>query len=163
MRVLVSTASKHGSTAEIGARIGGVIEARGHRVDVLRPEDVDDVVPYDVVVLGSAVYAGRWQKEARQLVEREGGVLVQRPVWLFSSGPIGDPPKPDEDPVDIADVMAATKAEDHRVFAGRLDRRSLSFPERAIVAALHVADGDDRDWDAIDAWATSIADAISTG
>jgi menaquinone-dependent protoporphyrinogen oxidase len=65
------------------------------------------------------------------------------------------------DPVDVADLMAATKAGGHRVFAGRIVRKRLSFPEKAIVMALRVPDGDFRDWDEIDAWATEIADALS--
>jgi menaquinone-dependent protoporphyrinogen oxidase len=97
-------------------------------------------------VLGSAVYAGHWLKPARELVGRLGTVVADRPVWLFSSGPVGDPPKPEEDPVDVAEILTATRARDHRVFAGRLVRRQLSFPERAIVSALCVPEGDFRDW-----------------
>jgi menaquinone-dependent protoporphyrinogen oxidase len=67
------------------------------------------------VVLGSAVYAGHWLKPARDLVARCGPALAARPVWLFSSGPVGDPPKPEEDPVDVAEVLAATSAREHRL------------------------------------------------
>jgi hypothetical protein len=79
--------------------------------------------------------------------------LAARPVWLFSSGPIGDPPKPEEDPVDIADIMQATKARGHRVFAGKLVKKQLSFPDRAISAAPRVPEGDFRDREEIKAWA----------
>jgi menaquinone-dependent protoporphyrinogen oxidase len=65
---------------------------------VLEPEQVDEVEGYDAVVLGSAVYAGHRLKPARKLVDRCGAALAARPVWLFSSGPVGDPPKPEEDP-----------------------------------------------------------------
>jgi menaquinone-dependent protoporphyrinogen oxidase len=81
-------------------------------------------------------------------------------VWLFSSGPVGDPPKPEEDPVDVAEVLAATRAREHRVFAGKLVRKQLAFPERAIVTALRVPDGDFRDWAAITGWAGAIATAL---
>jgi len=81
-------------------------------------------------------------------------------VWLFSSGPVGDPPKPEEDPVDVADLVALTDAREHRVFAGKLVRRQLSFPERAIVAALRVPEGDFRDWTEIRRWAAGIAEAL---
>ena len=84
-------------------------------------------------------------------------------MWLFSSGPVGDPPKPEEDPVDVAGILAATKARDHRVFAGRIVKRQLRFTDRAIVAALHVAEGDFRDWTDIEAWAAGIADALGAG
>ncbi len=81
----------------------------------------------------------------------------ERTPGFSSSGPIGDPPRPNEDQADIDAILTATQAREHRVFAGRLDRHRLGFGERAVVAALHVADGDFRDGDAIDAWAERIA------
>jgi menaquinone-dependent protoporphyrinogen oxidase len=109
------------------------------------------------------VYAGHWLKPARELVERHSAALADRLVWLFSSGPVGDPPKPEEDPVDVADLLAATGAREHRIFAGKLVRKQLSFPERAIVSALRVPEGDFRDWTQIRQWAAGIAHAIEAG
>jgi menaquinone-dependent protoporphyrinogen oxidase len=160
MRVLVTAATRHGATAEIAAAIGEVLAGRGLDPTVAAPEQVKGVDGYDAVVLGSAVYAGHWLKPARELVGRLGTVLADRPVWLFSSGPVGDPPKPEEDPVDVAEILTATRARDHRVFAGRLVRRQLSFPERAIVSALRVPEGDFRDWPEIRRWADEIAEAL---
>ena len=84
-------------------------------------------------------------------------------MWLFSSGPVGDPPKPEEDPVDVAELLTVTGAREHRVFAGKLVRRQLSFPDRAIVSALRVPEGDFRDWTEITRWAAGIADALHGG
>jgi menaquinone-dependent protoporphyrinogen oxidase len=81
-------------------------------------------------------------------------------VWLFSSGPVGDPPKPEEDPVDVADIVKTTKARDHHVFAGTIVKKQLSFGEKAIVLALRVPEGDFRDWAEIKGWASGIADSI---
>ena len=110
MKVLVSAASKHGSTAEIARAIGEVLEDRGLEVALISPEEVQSIEGFDAAVLGSAVYAGHWLKPAMELVERLGEALADVPVWLFSSGPIGDPPKPEEDPVDVAELMEATGA-----------------------------------------------------
>jgi menaquinone-dependent protoporphyrinogen oxidase len=159
MRVVVTAASKHGSTEQIAERIADVLSSRGHRVDLTPPDHVDPGA-YDAVVLGSAVYAGHWMPSAKALVERAGEALSTRPTWLFSSGPIGMPPTPDEDPVDVEAMMRATGAREHRVFAGRLEKSLLSFPERAIVAALHAPMGDFRDWGQIEGWASSIADVL---
>jgi menaquinone-dependent protoporphyrinogen oxidase len=82
------------------------------------------------------------------------------PVWLFSSGPIGDPPKPVEDPVDAQPLVELVGARGHRVFAGDLDRSRLGFAERAIVAAVRAPDGDFRPWPEIEAWAREIAAAL---
>jgi menaquinone-dependent protoporphyrinogen oxidase len=163
MRVLVTAASKYGATAEIAREIGDALRDRGLEPTVLAPEQVEEVDGYDAVVLGSAVYAGHWLKPARELVERQAGGLAGRPVWLFSSGPVGDPPKPEEDPVDVTELVAATGAREHRVFAGKLVRKQLSFPERAIVSALRVPEGDFRDWTEIRQWAAAIADTMEPG
>lgn len=162
MRVLVTAASKHGSTGEIAGAIAEVLGGRGLETVVTPPEEVDDIAAFDAAVLGSAVYAGRWMKPARELVERAADDLAARPVWLFSSGPIGEPPRPEEDPVDVAEIVESTSARDHRVFAGRLERSRLGFGERAVVAALRAPDGDFRDWDEIRGWATAIADELTS-
>jgi menaquinone-dependent protoporphyrinogen oxidase len=163
VRILVSTASKHGSTGEIGTRIAEALRAGlpgDAVVDVRAAAEVDDATSYDAVVLGSAVYIGRWLDDARHVA----AMLTMhppRPVWLFSSGPIGDPPQPDEEPVEVSDIAEATHARGHRLFAGRLDRHRLGFGERAVVMALRVTDGDFRDWDAIDTWGAQIAGELS--
>jgi menaquinone-dependent protoporphyrinogen oxidase len=163
MRVLVTAASRYGATAEIARAIGQVLTERGLDATVTSPEEVASLDGYDAVVLGSAVYAGRWLPPAKELVDRSGDALAARPVWLFSSGPIGNPPKPEEDPVDSARLVERTKARDHRVFAGKLTRKQLSFPERAIVMALRAQEGDFRDWPEIKAWASEIADDLQAG
>jgi len=160
MKALITTASKHGSTAEIGGAIKEVLIEHGIETDALEPDSVSSMHGYDLVVLGSAVYAGHWMKSMRELVERFAEELAGRPVWLFSSGPIGDPPKPDEVPVDVAEITALTGARGHAVFAGKIDRSRLGFGERAIVSALKVPDGDFRDWVEIRSWAGNIVEEL---
>ena len=82
-------------------------------------------------------------------------------IWLFSSGPIGDPPKPEDDPVDIADIQQQIGARGHKVFAGKIDKSKLSFGENAIMIAVRAPEGDFRDWHAIAAWANDIGDTIN--
>jgi menaquinone-dependent protoporphyrinogen oxidase len=160
MKVLVTAGSKHGATAEIAQVVGQVLAEHGYAASVLAPEQVGAVADYQAYVIGSAIYAGRWRPEARDLVERHAELLRTRPVWLFSSGPVGDPPKPAEDPADAAVVVEAVSPREHRVFPGRLDRSQLSLVERGVVRALRVPYGDYRDWDAVRSWAESIAGAL---
>lgn len=160
MRVLVTAASRHGATAEIAEAIAGKIRESEMEVDVLPPDAVDGVDPYDAVVVGSAVYAGHWLDPARRLVDRHAAALADRPTWLFSSGPIGDPPKPDEELVEIAPMIQRLGARDHRMFPGRLDRDALGFVERALVTALRAPTGDFRDLNAIRSWAAEIARSL---
>lgn len=163
MRVLVSAATKHGATAEIAKAIGQTLSEADFEVDVIPPDLVDTVEGYDAVVLGSAVYAGRWLEPAKQMVARHRQALAARPVWLFSSGPVGEPPKPIDDPADVPEVRERTRAREHRVFAGRIEKARLSFAERAIVAALRVPDGDFRSWDEVRDWANGIVRALRQG
>ena len=156
----MSAASKHGATAEIARAIGDVLADRGFDVTVIAPDGVGEIEDFKALVLGSAVYMGHWMKPATDLVDRTAPTLAGRPVWLFSSGPVGDPPMPAENPVDVSKIQAATNAVEHRVFAGKLVRKQLSFPERAMIAALRAEDVDSRDWSEIKAWAAAIADTV---
>lgn len=161
MRVLVVWESKHGSTAEIALAIGEVLRGRGLLVDMREVASAPDDVRFDAYVIGSAVYAGHWLKRIKQYVHDNREVLLSHRVWLFSSGPIGRPPKPHEPPVDLTEVMECTAPRDHMIFAGRLDRAKLSFAERAIATALRAPQGDFRDWDEIRGWAGQIADELT--
>jgi menaquinone-dependent protoporphyrinogen oxidase len=159
MKILVTAASRHDATAEIATAIAAVLRGRGHQVEEMAPDNVHDVSQYDAVVIGSAVYVGRWLEAARSLVARFATHLAERPVWLFSSGPLGDPPKPAEDP-DVSALIEATRAVEHRVFTGKLDKSSLGPVERTVARAVRAPEGDYRDWDAINEWAENIAEAV---
>jgi menaquinone-dependent protoporphyrinogen oxidase len=162
MKVLVCAASKYGATSEIAQVIADVLAERGCEVTVLSPEKVGAVEEFDAVVLGSAVYMGRWMKRAREVVERCAAALAARPVWLFSSGPIGEPAKPADEPVDVTRILQATKARDHQVFTGKLVKKRLSFPDRAVASAIGAEDGDYRNWTQIKDWAAGVADTLQS-
>ncbi len=157
MRALVTVASRHGSTREIGTAIARVLEAFGVQVDVLDPKAVTSVEPYDGVILGSAIYAGRWLASARELVEREEDNLRDRRVWLLSSGPIGSPPRPAVPPAEAVAIAERLNAVDHQVLEGRLDRSRLGLAERVRATAAGVPAGDYRPWDDVLEWARWIA------
>lgn len=161
MRVLVTAASKHGGTAEIADWIGERLTRDGIAVTVVEPAEVESLQGFDAVVLGSGVYAGHWLQDARRFVDRHVRALTARPVWLFSSGPVGDPPKPADGPADADQLRLTTGAREHRVFPGRIDRSTMGFGEKAIVAALRVDDRDDRPRGEIEAWAGAIAEAVT--
>jgi menaquinone-dependent protoporphyrinogen oxidase len=157
MKVLVTAASKHGATAEIARVIGGVLETQSIDVDVRPPEEVERLDGYGAVVLGSGVYAGHWLKDAKAFVERHGAELRERPVFLFSSGPVGAPPKDTDVPAEIPEVDASTGAIDHRVFGGRLTGSHLGPFEKLIIRIVKAPLSDDRPWDEIAEWAKEIA------
>jgi menaquinone-dependent protoporphyrinogen oxidase len=160
MKLLVCAASKYGATSEIAQAVAGVLAERGCEVTVLSPDKVGAVEEFDAVVLGSAVYMGHWMKPARELVERFAGALATRPVWLFSSGPVGEPAEPADNPVDVTKILRAIKARDHQIFAGKLIKKDLSFPDRAMASAVRAQEGDFRNWAKIKDWAAGVADSL---
>jgi menaquinone-dependent protoporphyrinogen oxidase len=158
MAVLVTYASKYGSTQGIAERIAEQLRQLGKQAEARSMDDVSDPGSYEAFVLGSAIYAGSWMKEAREWVYRHQAVLAQHPVWLFSVGPLGTEVKDTEQqPKEMAEFQQAMRPQDERIFFGALDYHKLSFPDRMIMKAMRVPEGDFRDWPAIEAWAASIA------
>jgi len=156
-RVLVVVATKHGATRDIAEAIARELSDRGLGVVLQDAEHAPPPTGFDAVVVGSAVYAGRWREPARDWVSAHAAALRERPVWLFSSGPIGSPPFPPDEPHDVLPLSQLVGARGHQVFAGRLDKDLLSFGERAMVTAMRAPLGDFRDWDAVRAWAGEVA------
>ena len=130
--------------------------------------EADDPAHYDAVAIGSAVYFGSWMKEATAFVRRQRAALAGRPVWLFSSGPLGTATtdaqgkdlRVEAEPKEIAEFREAIRPRDHRVFFGALDHRTFGFRERLLwmlpAARTLLIEGDFRDWGAIRRWAETM-------
>ncbi len=166
MKVLVAAASRYGSTAEIAQAIAEELRSRGFAVTAASPGEVGELAGFDAVVLGSAVYAGHWLEPAIRFARRIGSELPRHPVWLFSSGPVGDPSRKivqrmGADPVDLPKVRRETGAREHRVFAGKLDRANLGGVQRAALWLFRDVEGDFRDWPGIRGWAAEIAGQLT--
>lgn len=155
MTVLVTYAGKHGATTEIAEALGRALDAYGIDAAVVPAGEVDGVGGYDAVVLGSAVYMGSWLAPALALVEANEDALRERPTWLFSSGPLGDPPQPE--PPDVSALVQRTRARGHAVLPGRLSRDGLSLGERAVARMVKAPYGDFRDWEAVADLADEVA------
>jgi menaquinone-dependent protoporphyrinogen oxidase len=165
-QVLVVYATKYGATAEIAEKVGEVLRQAGLHTDVLPAGRVRDLRPYKAVVLGSAVYMGKWLKEAEKFLRANEKTLAGRAVWLFSSGPTGK-----GDPVELVrgwrfpealrPIADRIRPRDIAVFHGNADVGKLNFIEKRILGNVKAPLGDFRDWDAITSWATTIADVLS--
>ena len=165
MKILVTYASKYGATAEIAEKIGQVLHQAGLQTDILPVERVRDLASYEAVILGSAVYIGRWRKEAVKFLKRNEKTLAGQPVWFFSSGPSGE-----GDPVEILQgwrfpplhqsIADRIQPRDIIVFHGDVNIDKLNALEKGILNNVKALVGDFRDWDAITSWAASIADVL---
>jgi len=164
-QVLVAYATQYGATAEIAEKIGQVLRQLGWSTDVLPVERVSDLSRYKAIVLGSAVYAGRWRKEAARFLEANETKLVERLVWLFSSGPTGA-----GEPVELmkgwhfpeVQQAIADRIQPRSIafFHGMLDMKKLHLGEKLIVKVIKVPVGDFRNWEVIVTWAEAIADTL---
>lgn len=173
MRVLVTYASRHGSTKEIAEHIAEKLQASGMEAEAQPVEAARDLETYDAFVVGSATYYGHWLKEATAFVKQNSDALASWPVWLFSSGPLGAEPRDAEgrdllevsEPREIPELREAVNPRDHRVFFGVLDPGKLKFSERAVrklpAGRAALPEGDFRDWNDIEAWAAGIAHELA--
>lgn len=173
MSILVTYATKYGSTQGIAERIAATLKAEGLTVELRAVTAVSDITGYDAFVIGSAAYMGSWLKEAGEFVRRNRNTLAAKPVWLFSSGPLGTETKDQKgrdvlvasEPKEFAEFAATIKPKDKRVFFGALDSKKLRGAHRlfALVpaSAKVLIEGDFRDWKLIEAWATSIAHELA--
>ena len=153
--------SKHGSTAEIGAAIADRLRERGHEAIAIDASEVGKLDRNSAVVIGSPIYMGKWLKPARRLLDELAAEEPGRPVFVFTVGPIGDPPKPDNaKPEREVERFAEQRAISHRLFSGKLDRQQLGRLERMAIKATKAPEGDYRDWAAINAWADQISDEL---
>ena len=171
MNVLVAYASRHGATQGIAERIAESLRAAGLKAEACPAASVKSLVGYDAFVIGSAAYMFHWLKDAVTLVRRNQAILARKPVWLFSSGPVGTEPvnakgrdqKEAAIPREFPELQAAVNARDHRVFFGAYerDRKPSGLAERFMTimpANIEgLPEGDFRDWPEIEGWAAEIA------
>lgn len=146
-RILVAYATKLGSTGEIAEAIAQVLRDGGHHALAQPARDVRSLDDWDAVILGSALYAAYWRKDARQFTERFRDDLKARPLWLFSGGPLDRRLAKTDQPITPhgAEITAGLGARAHRTFGGRLSPDAAVEPQ---VKQTHRM-GDFRDWQSI--------------
>lgn len=161
-KVLITYASKYGATAQIAEKIGETLSKNNIEVSIIPVTKVKSLSAFSAIILGSAIYAGRWQKDAVDFLNIHEPVLCSRPFWIFSSGPIGkgDPQKLTKDnnpPPYVKGIIDRIKPRDVTVFHGNIDFKKLNFFEKFIVKRIVKEPlGDFRDWKMITLWAETI-------
>lgn len=159
MKVLVAHGSTMGGTEEIAYAVGQKLTMLGHAITVAAADEVRHASRYDAVVIGSSLYAGRWNGGCIRLIKqliREG---FTGPVWLFHSGPLGDEAADTSQPFPkrVATLAAQLDVRGWETFGGRLEEHPRGFIAKAMAKELA---GDWRDWEAIATWAEGIAAAL---
>lgn len=159
MRILVTWGTKLGGTEGIARMLGEMFEREGFEVVLSPAADEIDARRYDAAIVGGALYANRWHRDAVRFVERNVALLRRIPVWFFSSGPLDDSAdRKDIPPVtQVAVLMERTGACGHVTFGGRLAKDVKGFPAEAM-AKTH--SGDWRNPEKIRMWAADLARVI---
>jgi menaquinone-dependent protoporphyrinogen oxidase len=173
MRVLVVYASKYGATKGIAERITATLSQTGVQAAMVPAKKAGELDGYDAYVIGSAAYMFSWLHEGSDFVRRNAELLRTKPVWLFSSGPIGTERHDEKGrdvletlvPKEFAEFNESIHPRGQQVFFGAFDHAKLNFTHRLVYSMPAMkkvmVDGDWRDWNAIEEWATSIAYALA--
>ncbi len=152
--ILLAYASRYGSTEEVAKAISSALRETVFEVDLKPMRDVKALDHYDAVVLGAAIYNTRLHPDVHQFLSQNQETLMKLPVAIFALGPVI--------PGDIAKMRSRRQLDKDllkypwlkpvalEIFVGKYDPSKLSFFERFSPAS------DNRDWDAIRAWANSL-------
>jgi len=168
-KILVTYASRLGSTAGVAQAIGKTLMENGAEVEVRRMEDVTDLSPYRAVVAGSAIRGKQWLPEAMQFMQNHQAALRQKPfaaflVCMTLAMKNGENYRPHVASF-LDPVRALVKPVSTGLFAGVLDiKRVPSFSDR-LKFRMSVLfgvwkEGDHRDWNAIHEWAAGLGSLL---
>ena len=153
--LLVAYATKHGSTHEVADAVAVRLRERGLEAEVRSARGVATLAPYDGVVIGGALYMGRWHSDARRFLSHHRDELAVLPLAVFAMGPLT---LKDEDVADSRKQLDHALAKEPRlepvtvaIFGGVVNPAKQHFP------FTYVATSDARDWDEIRSWADSVA------
>ncbi len=163
-KVLVAYATRAGSTAGVAERVAEVLNRNGWTAQATEVKKVKDTTPYDAVVLGSSIRAGKLKPEVLKFLEKNEADLGAKPFAAFivcltmkdsgeksraTAGAYLDP------------VRLRIKPLSEGLFAGAIDPEKLGFVERTIMKAMKAQPGDFRKWNEVEAWAASLAPLFS--
>lgn len=164
-RILITYASRAGSTAGVAETIGQTLAESGMQVDVRSVQDVGELTPYQAVVIGSAIQGGEWLPEAMHFVQTHREALAHRPCAIFLVCMTLSMRGADQYRSHVATWLEPArrlvKPVSEGLFAGALNLQKIpSFGDRlkfrlSILFGVW-SEGDHRDWNAIRAWAQTL-------
>jgi menaquinone-dependent protoporphyrinogen oxidase len=159
--ILVAYATRYGSTQEVAEQVATTLRESGLEVSLQPARQVRTLEGYRAIILGASLYMFRWHKDARRFLRRHRQALTGRPVAIFALGPIHDEAKEYQDARAQLDKQLARfpwlTPVAIEMFGGVWDPSKLGFPFNALPALKDEPVSDIRDWEAIRAWAGSLA------
>ncbi len=158
-RILVTYATKAGSTAEIAAKIGEHLSARGFSLDVINVKSKPDPKDYQAVILGSCIRMGGWLPEMMAYIQANQFALNATQVALFTVHMLN---AGDDETSKLArtaymdKVRALMPGSEDVYFLGTMDFSKLSLLDRFISKMVKAEESDQRDWDKIKNWSDTL-------
>lgn len=165
-KILVTYATRTGSTEGVAEAISKTLREHGAQADVIPMQAVTDLASYQGVVAGSAIQNQQWLPEAVQFVQTYRAELNQKTFAMFAvcmtlAMKNGESYRPQISDW-LSPVRRLVRPVSEGIFAGVLDISKIpSFGDR-LKFRLSVlfgvwSEGDHRDWDAIRTWADSLS------
>lgn len=158
-KVLVTYASKAGSTMEIAQAVANELTSRGFAVDIRPVKQTSDIKGYAAVVIGSAIRMGSPLPEATKFVEKNSAALREVPVAFFTVHLMNmgkDEASQKARFAYLDPILKLVPLQEKAFFAGVGDLAKVSFIEGLIGKMVKSPEGDFRDWEAISRWGQSI-------
>jgi menaquinone-dependent protoporphyrinogen oxidase len=169
-KILVTYATRAGSTCGVAEAIGKTLAEGGAVVDVLPMQEANDLSPYRAVVAGSAIQNKQWLPEAIQFIRVHRAELSRKPfaaflVCMTLAMRNGENYRPFVAEF-LAPVRALVRPLSEGLFAGVLDSGKIPSWSDRLKFRLSVlfgvwTEGDHRDWNAIRAWAEDLSRKLS--
>lgn len=169
-KILVTYASNTGWTVGVAEAIGKKLAESFQHVDVLPMKEVKDLSTYDAVVAGSAINSNLWLPEALQFLRQNQSILAQKPLATFLvcmtlAMKNGETYRPHVSTW-LDPVRAMVKPVSEGLFAGGLDIGKIpSFSDRLKFRLSTLfgfwKEGDHRDWNAINTWASQLTPLLA--
>jgi menaquinone-dependent protoporphyrinogen oxidase len=171
-RVLVTYATRTGSTVGVAEAIGRAIAERHGVVEVCPMQAVTDLSAYDVIVAGSAIQGKAWLPEAMQWVSSHQADLRTKPFAAFLvclTLAMKSPSQVEKARPMVAEWMAPVRSLvpplAEGCFPGVLNLSRIPSWKDRMGFQISVwsgvwNEGDHRDWAAIQAWAAALTDRL---
>ncbi len=158
-KILVTYATRAGSTVEVATAIGESLSKRGFAVNVKPVKEKPNLAGYQAILMGSAIRMGSWLPEAVDFIKANQQALNKLPVALFSVHMLNTGSDDASRTARLAYLEAVrpllNQAEE-AYFAGKMDFSRLSFLDRFVAGLVKAVEADHRDWDKIRSWAPAM-------